>query len=127
MALVLPHAPPESDLSYGRLLSSIWDLWREFAVLRLAAITQAMIFAAFTVFWTVLALLAMLAATRRGLRVLWLAGGGLLAVTVVKMFLVDLSFLAGVTRIVAFIGVGVLLLLIGYVSPMPPKAKEASM
>lgn len=55
MALVLPHAPPESDLSYGRLLSSIWDLWREFAVLRLAAITQAMIFAAFTVFWTVLA------------------------------------------------------------------------
>lgn len=83
--------------------------------------------ASLSVFWTVLALLAMLAATRRGLRVLWLAGGGLLAVTVVKMFLVDLSFLAGVTRIVSFIGVGVLLLLIGYVSPMPPKAKEASM
>ncbi|RWI54807.1 MAG: MFS transporter [Mesorhizobium sp.] len=55
MAPVLPHAPPESDLSYGKLLGSILDLWREFPVLRLAAFTQALIFAAFTVFWTVLA------------------------------------------------------------------------
>lgn len=55
MAMVLPHAPAESRLGYGRLLGSILQLWREFPALRLAAATQAMIFAAFTAFWTVLA------------------------------------------------------------------------
>lgn len=55
MWLILPATPPESDLSYGKLLRSIFGLWREFPALRLAAITQALIFAAFIVFWTVLA------------------------------------------------------------------------
>jgi uncharacterized membrane protein len=44
---------------------------------------------------------------------------------VVKLFLFDLSRVTGVERIVSFIGIGVLLLLIGYLSPLPPKAKEA--
>lgn len=55
MFLVLPHTPPESRLGYGKLLGSILHLWREFPALRLAAATQALIFAAFTAFWTVLA------------------------------------------------------------------------
>ena len=42
---------------------------------------------------------------------------------VVKLLLVDLSGSGGVTRIVSFIGVGVLMLVIGYVAPLP--AKEA--
>lgn len=55
MGLVLPRTPPDTRLSYGALLGSIASLWREFPSLRLAAVTQALIFAAFTVFWTVLA------------------------------------------------------------------------
>lgn len=55
MMLVLPHTPPDSRLAYGKLLRSIFHLWREFPSLRLAAVTQALIFAAFTAFWTVLA------------------------------------------------------------------------
>ncbi|MBS7545315.1 MFS transporter [Ancylobacter oerskovii] len=55
MALVLPHSRPDSTLPYGRLLHSIAHLWNEFPALRLAALTQAALFAAFTVFWTVLA------------------------------------------------------------------------
>ncbi|WP_186002356.1 MFS transporter [Mycobacterium sp. KBS0706] len=55
MMVVLPHSPPDSRLGYGRLLHSIIHLWREFPVLRLAAATQALIFAAFTAFWTILA------------------------------------------------------------------------
>jgi len=44
-------------------------------------------------------------------------------VVVVKLFLVDLSNVGGVERIVSFIGVGLLMLLIGYVSPVPPESR----
>ena len=78
-----------------------------------------------TVFWSVLAVTAMLLATRRGLRLLWLAGAALLGVVVLKLFLFDLSQLSGLRRIVSFLGVGVLLLAIGYFSPVPPKSSAA--
>ncbi|MGJ4889360.1 MFS transporter [Bradyrhizobium sp. HKCCYLRH3099] len=55
MALTLPHSPAASKLGYLQLLNSIGHLWREFPELRLAAVTQGLIFAAFTAFWTVLA------------------------------------------------------------------------
>jgi predicted MFS family arabinose efflux permease len=55
MMIVLPHSPPTSRLGYGRLLHSLVHLWQEFPALRFAAITQALIFAAFTAFWTILA------------------------------------------------------------------------
>jgi len=38
----------------------------------------------------------------------------------VKLFFVDLSNVGGIERVVSFIGVGVLMLVIGYVSPVPP-------
>jgi predicted MFS family arabinose efflux permease len=56
MALRLPTSAPTQTLGYGRLLHSIGGLWREFGELRLAAITQALLFAGFTAFWTILAL-----------------------------------------------------------------------
>jgi len=76
--------------------------------------------AALTLTWTVAALSLMIAATQRRLRALWLIGAGLLAVVVVKLFVVDLAALSGLTRVIAFLGVGVLLLLVGYVAPLPP-------
>jgi uncharacterized membrane protein len=66
----------------------------------------------------------MFAATRRGLRPLWIVGAGLLAVVVGKLFLIDLGALAGLPRVVAFLGVGILLLVIGYLSPLPPAASD---
>ncbi|SIR29885.1 MFS transporter [Bosea sp. TND4EK4] len=55
MMLTLPHSRPDADMGYARLLHSMGHLWRDLPALRLAALTQAMLFAAFTAFWTILA------------------------------------------------------------------------
>ena len=83
--------------------------------------------AALTLTWSATALAVMFAATRRGLRPLWMVGAGLLAVVVGKLFLLDLGALSGLPRVVAFLGVGVLLLAIGYLSPLPPAAADAEL
>ncbi|WP_300002175.1 MFS transporter [uncultured Cedecea sp.] len=56
MACSLPKSAPSAKTSYVRLMGSIIHLWREFSELRTAAVTQALLFGSFTVFWTVLAL-----------------------------------------------------------------------
>ena len=69
----------------------------------------------------------MLVATRRAIRPLWMTGAALLAIVVVKLFVLDLASLAGLPRVVAFLGVGTLLLVIGYLAPLPPaKTREAA-
>ena len=78
----------------------------------------------FSILWTLIALATMVLATRRGLRAAWLAGGALLLVVVAKLFVVDLSNVGTIARIVSFIGVGVLMLVVGYFSPVPPKVRE---
>ncbi|WP_218036675.1 MFS transporter [Sphingobium sp. EM0848] len=56
MAAMLPRSHPDTDHRYGSLMASLVHLWREFGQLRLAAVTQALLFGAFTAFWTILAL-----------------------------------------------------------------------
>jgi uncharacterized membrane protein len=76
--------------------------------------------------WSLLALATMVLAHRRRWRMAWVAGALLLALVVAKLFLVDLSQVGGVERIVSFIGVGLLLLLIGYLAPVPPRRAETA-
>lgn len=73
------------------------------------------------ILWTLLAMGLMVFAHRRALRLSWLAGAALLAAVVVKLLLVDLSSAQGWERIVTFMGVGVLMLVIGYLVPLPPR------
>lgn len=80
--------------------------------------------AVLSIFWSLLALCIMVFATRKGIRSVWLTGAGLLALVVVKLFAVDLSGTGTVARIVSFVGVGILLLVIGYFSPAPPRSPE---
>lgn len=77
----------------------------------------------YAILWTLLALALMVGAYRLGRRPAWLAGAALLALVVVKLILVDLSNRGGGERIVAFIGVGLLMLVVGYFAPLPPKAQ----
>ena len=74
-----------------------------------------------SVLWSVAALGAMLAGWRLAKRRAWLAGAGLLAVVVAKLFLIDLDGIGTVARIVSFLGVGLLMLVMGYFCPLPPK------
>jgi uncharacterized membrane protein len=76
-----------------------------------------------SIFWAILSLTTMLVAARKSIRVLWLAGATLLAVVVAKLFLVDLARIGSVERIVSFVGVGLLMLIVGYLSPLPPAAE----
>ena len=81
--------------------------------------------ATLSILWTSAALALMLISRLRMERALWVTGASLLAVVVGKLFLVDLANSATVARIVSFLGVGVILLVIGYVAPVPPGIKEA--
>lgn len=78
-----------------------------------------------TLLWSATALFTMWLAARRSARVPWIAGAVLLGAVVAKLLLVDLSGTGTITRIVSFIGVGVLMLVIGYVAPLPA-AREAA-
>jgi uncharacterized membrane protein len=77
----------------------------------------------FALFWMLTALIVMLRATRRASRYEWLSGAVLLGVVIIKLMLVDSARGGGLARAIAFIGVAVLVLIIGYFSPLPPKAE----
>ena len=78
----------------------------------------------YAILWSVLALLLMVFAHRRGLRSVWMVGAGLLGLTVVKLIFIDLANRGGFERIIAFISVGVMMLLIGYLAPLPPASEH---
>lgn len=81
--------------------------------------------AAYSVLWSLAALGAMLLGRRRVRREAWLAGAVLLAIVVGKLFLVDLDGRGTVARIVSFLGVGLLMLVVGYFCPLPPKGDKS--
>lgn len=80
----------------------------------------------YSILWTLIAMGLMFFARSRVERLPWLAGAALLALVVVKLAFMDMSRIEGLARIVAFIAVGVLMLLIGYFVPIPPKTGAAS-
>lgn len=76
------------------------------------------------IIWAITAVVTMMMATRKKSRSSWFIGGGLLAVVIAKLFLIDTSLSSGLLRALAFIGVAILILLIGYFSPLPPKKQN---
>lgn len=77
-----------------------------------------------TMLWTLLALVATIIASRYWQRALWFMGIGLLGVVVLKLVLVDLSQTEAIWRVISFLGAGSLILLIGYLAPLPPAQDE---
>jgi uncharacterized membrane protein len=90
--------------------------------LRIEALAASnMVETSLSIFWSVLALAAMLLASRKANRPTWLAGAALLGIVIAKLFFVDLSSVGSIERIVSFVGVGVAMLVVGYFSPLPPR------
>ncbi|NHZ93058.1 DUF2339 domain-containing protein [Massilia sp. CCM 8733] len=75
--------------------------------------------------WSISALVLMWRAARRASRRQWVIGAVLLGVVVGKLFLIDLSNVGGVARIVSFVGVGLLMVVIGYIAPFPTQQETA--
>lgn len=90
-----------------------------------ALLASMMVQAGLSIVWTLIALGLMIGGHLRHRREIWLIGAALIAVVVAKLFLVELSNRGGLARIVSFIGVGALLLVVGYFAPLPPKRAEA--
>lgn len=90
-----------------------------------AMFESVLVQAALSIYWGLLALVAMIMGTKKERRVLWLCGAALMAVVVVKLFIVELSNSGTIARIVSFIGIGILLLIIGYAAPAPPRKQSA--
>jgi uncharacterized membrane protein len=80
--------------------------------------------ASLSIFWTLLGLSVMVLSTRRGWRTAWKVGAALMGVVVLKLFAIDLAGTGTIARIASFMSVGLLMLLAGYVSPLPPAAPD---
>ena len=82
--------------------------------------------AALSITWATLGVLVMVFGNRRASRSVWAGGAVLLGVVVVKLFTVELADRGGLYQIVSFIGVGLLLLVVGYFAPVPVAAAAKS-
>ena len=89
-----------------------------------ALLKSMLVQAGLSIVWTLMALGLMIGGHLRHRREVWLIGAALIGVVVAKLFFVELSNRGGLARIVSFIGVGVLLLVVGYFAPLPPRRVE---
>ncbi|WP_271409600.1 DUF2339 domain-containing protein [Pseudomonas sp. Q1-7] len=89
-----------------------------------AQLDSMLVQAGLSIVWTSIALGLMVGGHLRARRELWLVGAVLIALVVAKLFFVELGNRGGLERIVSFIGVGVLLLVVGYFAPLPPRRAE---
>lgn len=75
-----------------------------------------------TVVWCVCGVTAWIAGSRRGSRPLWTTGAVLMGIVLLKLIAVDRNYVGNLPGIVSFVAVGVLLMVVGYLAPSPPRA-----
>lgn len=114
-------------------ISALTFLWLNAALIRAlhhnwgAPITvygimnSTLVQASLSIFWGLLGFTAMTIAARQRWRYVWMVGAALMIIVVAKLFLIDLSSIGTIARIISFLTVGVLLLVTGYLAPLPPR------
>jgi len=78
-----------------------------------------------SVLWALSGVMLTIFASKKKMRTVWIAGGILLGLVVLKLFTVDLSTLSNLSRIISFLVVGLLLTSIGYFAPLPSYEDES--
>jgi uncharacterized membrane protein len=77
--------------------------------------------AALSIDWTLAGIAAMLLGKYRGSRAVWIGGGALMGVVILKLLLIDRQHLHDLPAIIGMLAVGVLLIGVGYFAPVPPR------
>jgi uncharacterized membrane protein len=131
---ILDEVPREARYALIAIPVFIWlnaallrtlHYWADVPFNRDSMMHSVLVQASISIFWSVLAMGLMRMAAQKQIRTLWMAGGGLMAAVVLKLFTIDISGIGSLERIVSFIGVAVLMLIIGYIAPLPAKQQEA--
>ena len=137
---------PATDHGWRKLLSDkrllaigsagLVFLWLNFTLFRIAhhwfavayrshaLYASGLVQSAVSIFWALSGVLLTIYASRKNIRALWIAGAVLLVLVVLKLFMIDLSELGNIARIVSFLVVGALLTSIGYFAPLPDKTEN---
>ena len=111
-----------STIAVIRGVHNLGDIeWRHFGLMRTVAVQSSL-----SIYWAILGLGGMVWGARRANRPVWMIGTGLMALVVVKLFLIDLGNTGTVARIISFLGVGAMLLVVGYFAPAPPRQSAES-
>ena len=92
-----------------------------------AALAGSAIFqAGLSLVWGVAGLAGMVAGAIRDRREIWIGGAVVMGVVILKLFVVELGNVGTLSRVVSFLGVGLLLLVVGYFAPVPKGRNEAA-
>jgi len=81
---------------------------------------------ALSILWTMCALIVMNLSRRIQSRSLWKLGAGLLGIVILKLATKDFSGSSTLAGIISFVAVGALMLLIGFLSPIPATSSESN-
>ncbi|MCO4785229.1 MAG: DUF2339 domain-containing protein [Marinomonas atlantica] len=95
---------------YDEVAYNAFDLWQ-----------SSTVHMALSILWSLCALVIMNASRRLQNRKLWILGASLLGLVLLKLFTKDLTGTGNLARIMSFMVVGGLMLLIGYLSPIPSR------
>ena len=110
-----------STIAVVRGVHHLGDLpWQERALANSVSVQSAL-----SIYWAILGFGGMIWGARHQKRWLWMVGTALMALVVLKLFVIDLGNTGTVARIVSFLGVGALLLVVGYYAPAPPRQSTA--
>jgi len=91
-----------------------------------ALLESTLVQTSLSIVWGLIAISLMLFGNRNRFRWVWIVGACMVAIVVAKLFLVELDARGSLARIISFIVVGMLLLLVGYFAPLPPKRASAT-
>ncbi|MFT5134440.1 MAG: putative membrane protein, partial [Gammaproteobacteria bacterium] len=129
----LPQLPSLQGLTVLYIVAGLAFIWLNSVVGRAvhffygvrfnmdALFNSAIYQASISIIWTLTALTMTAVATRHNKRKLWFVGAILIAAVALKLFAIDLKDTGTIERIISFLTVGILLSVIGYLSPLPPK------